>query len=128
MQPIAGDSGRSWREGSGTFSVNLRGHFPTPAPQGGEHRVAVSLHFVYTEAMASEDTTTVRVRRPDSERLQSIAKTRKTTVIDVLHEAIDALERQEFLRGLSDDYRRLREDPPKWQTFIEERQEWDSIG
>lgn len=78
--------------------------------------------------VASEDTTTVRVRRPDSERLQSIAKTRRTTVIEVLHEAIDALERQEFLRGLSDDYRRLRGDPVKWQAFIDERREWDSIS
>lgn len=79
-------------------------------------------------SVAPEDTTTVRVRRPDSERLQSLAKARKTTVIDVLHEAIVALERQEFLRGLSDDYRRLRDDPLKWQAFINERQEWDSIS
>ena len=78
--------------------------------------------------MASEDTTTVRVRRPDSQRLQSLAKSRKTSVIDVLHEAIDALERQEFLRGLDDDYRHLRADPAKWQTLIEEREEWDQIG
>jgi hypothetical protein len=78
--------------------------------------------------MAAEDTTTVRVRRPDSERLQSLAKIRKTTVIEVLHEAIDALERQEFLRGLSDDYRKLREDPVKWHAFIAERQEWDAIS
>lgn len=77
--------------------------------------------------MASEDTTTVRVRRPDSERLQSLAKSRRTTVIDVLHQAIDALERQEFLRGLSDDYRKLRGDPSKWQAFMNERQEWDSL-
>jgi hypothetical protein len=78
--------------------------------------------------MASEDTTTVPVFRPDSERLHSLAKARKKTVIDVRHEATDALERQEFLRGLNDDYRRLREDPRKWRAFIEERQEWDSIG
>ena len=50
--------------------------------------------------MAAE-TTTVRVRRPDSERLQSLAKARQTAVIDVVHAAIDALERQEFLRGLT---------------------------
>jgi len=79
-------------------------------------------------SMASEDTTTVRVRRPDSQRLQSLAKSRKTSVIDVLHEAIDALERQEFLRGLDDDYRHLRTDPAKWQALIEEREEWDQIG
>lgn len=78
--------------------------------------------------MASQDTTTVRVRRPDSERLQSLAKSRKTSVIDVVHEAIDALERQEFLRGLSDDYRKLREDPARWQAFVGELQEWDSIS
>jgi hypothetical protein len=78
--------------------------------------------------MASEDTTTVRVRRPDSERLQSLANTRKTTVIDVVHAAIVALERQEFLGGLNDDYRRLRADPAKWEAFSAEREEWDSIG
>jgi hypothetical protein len=88
---------------------------------------AVYLHFVYTVVVASEDTTTVRVRRPDSERLQTLAKTRKTTVVDVVHEAIAALERQEFLRGLGDDYRLLREDPQKWQAFIAEREEWDAI-
>ena len=77
--------------------------------------------------MASEDTTTVRVRRPDSARLQALAKSRKTTVVDVLHAAIDALERQEFLRGLNEDYRRLRDDPASWHAFVTERQEWDSI-
>lgn len=78
--------------------------------------------------MASGDTTTVRVRRPDSERLHSLAKSRRTTVIDVLHAAIDALERQEFLRGLNDEYRQLRDDPEKWADFIAEREGWDSIS
>ncbi len=78
--------------------------------------------------MSSEGTTTVRVRRPDSERLQSLARRRRTTVIDVLHSAIDALERQEFLRGLNEDYRGLRDDPEKWQQYLAERQEWDSLA
>ncbi|MGH9094310.1 MAG: hypothetical protein ACRDXE_04045 [Acidimicrobiales bacterium] len=78
--------------------------------------------------MSSEDTTTVRVRRPDSRRLQSLAKSRQTTVIDVLHAAIDALERQEFLRGLNQDYRRLRDDPELWQQYLAERQEWDPLA
>ncbi|TAM67182.1 MAG: hypothetical protein EPN51_14400 [Mycobacterium sp.] len=68
------------------------------------------LHFVYTEYTAAE-TTTVRVRRPDSERLQSLARARQTTVVDVVHAAIDALEQQEFLRELNGDYQRLRNDP-----------------
>ncbi len=50
------------------------------------------------------------------------------TVIDVLHSAIDALERQEFLRGLNEDYRGLRDDPEKWQQYLAERQEWDSLA
>lgn len=78
--------------------------------------------------MASADTTTVRVRRPDSERLHSLAKARQTAVIDVLHAAIEALERQEFLRGLGQDYQRLREDPERWEEYLAERREWDALA
>lgn len=78
--------------------------------------------------MTSSDTTTVRVRRPDSERLQSLAKSRQTTVIEIVHTAIEALERQEFLSGLNDDYRRLREDPDLWKEYWADRDEWDSLA
>jgi len=78
--------------------------------------------------MAVSDTTTVRVRRPDFERLQSLAKARQTAVIDVLHAAIDALERQEFLRGLNQDYQRLCDDPERLKEYLAERHEWDSLG
>ena len=85
------------------------------------------LHFVYTGYMAAE-TTTVRVRRLDSERLQSLAKARQTAVVDVVHAAIDALERQEFLRGLNGDYQRLRNDPELWEQYLTERKEWDALA
>lgn len=78
--------------------------------------------------MGSRETTTVRVRRPDSERLHALAKRRETTVVEVVHTAIDALERQEFLHGLSDDYRRLRDDPEQWQAYLVERQAWDRLA
>ncbi|USQ81507.1 hypothetical protein NF556_07615 [Ornithinimicrobium faecis] len=78
--------------------------------------------------MASPDTTTVRVRRPDSQRLNSLAKARQTPVIDVVHAAIDALERQEFLRGMSQDYQLLREEPERWEQYVAERQEWDALA
>lgn len=77
--------------------------------------------------MAAE-TTTVRVRRPDSERLQSLAKARQTTVVDVVHAAIDALERQEFLRGLNGDYQRLHGNPELWEQYLAERYEWDALA
>lgn len=78
--------------------------------------------------MAAADTTTVRVRRPDSERLQSLAKTRRAAVVDVVHAAIDALERQEFLRGLNTEYQRLRNDTERWEQYLAERHEWDALA
>ena len=78
--------------------------------------------------MASGDTTTVRIRCSDAERLQVLAKRRHTAVVDVIHHAIDALERQEFVRGLSDDHRRLQSDPTRWEAFMRERDEWDRLA
>lgn len=77
--------------------------------------------------MAAE-TTTVRVRRSDSEKLQSLAKARHTAVVDVVHEAIAALERQEFLRGLNEDYQRLRDNSELWEQYLVERHEWDTLA
>lgn len=78
--------------------------------------------------MAAVETTTVRIRRPDSERLLSLAKTRNAAVVDVVHAAIDALERQEFLRGLTGDYQRLRRNPDLWDQYLAERREWDLLA
>ena len=86
------------------------------------------MQFVYTGRMATHDTTTVRVRRPDSDRLRALAESRQSTVIDVVHHALDALERQEFLKGLNEDYRRLRDDPVAWEAYTGERQEWDPLS
>ena len=74
------------------------------------------------------DTTTARVRRPDSERLHSLARARQSAVVDVVHAAIDALERQEFLRGLNGDYQRLRNDPARREQYLAERHEWDALA
>lgn len=78
--------------------------------------------------MTRADTTTVRVRRPDSERLHSLAEARNTPVIDVLHAAIDALERQEFMRGLNEDYQALSNDPELWEQYVAERRPWDQLA
>lgn len=91
-------------------------------------RLARGIRLVYVCSMAAKETTTVRVRRLDSERLHSIAKSRQAAVVDVVHSAIEALERQEFLRGLAEDYRQLREDPEKWETYQVEREESDPLG
>jgi hypothetical protein len=76
--------------------------------------------------MASADTTTVRVRRPDSERLSALAKSRQTTVVEVVHTALDALERQDFMRGLNEEYRHL--DAESRGALLAEHLEWDPLA
>ena len=77
--------------------------------------------------MAAADTTTVRVRRSDSDRLQALAREHGSTVVEVVHLAVEALERRDFLQGLDEDYRQLRDDPERWQEYQRERQEWDQL-
>ena len=76
--------------------------------------------------MAPADTTTVRLRRPDSDRLSALAKSKQTTVVEVLHEAINALERQEFLRGLNEHHQRLS--PAEREALLDERLAWDQMA
>jgi hypothetical protein len=38
------------------------------------------------------------------------------------------LERQEFLRGLNQDYQNLRDHPERWEQYLAERQEWDRLA
>ncbi len=75
--------------------------------------------------MTSKETTTVRVRRPDSERLSALAQASQTTVVEVVHTAIDALERQEFMRGLHQDHQAL--DASSRQALLAEQADWDPL-
>ncbi len=76
--------------------------------------------------MTASNTTTVRLRRPDSDRLSALAKSKQTTVVEVLHDAINALERQEFLRGLNEDHQRLS--PAQREALLDERLAWDPMA
>ncbi|MEI8405575.1 MAG: hypothetical protein WCG96_09890 [Actinomycetes bacterium] len=76
--------------------------------------------------MTPADTTTVRLRRPDSDRLSALAKSKQTTIVEVLHDAINALERQEFLRGLNDDHQGLS--PAQREALLDERLAWDQMA
>ena len=96
---------------------------PTPTLRRREKHSR--LHLVYNRQMTSKDTTTVRVRRADSERLSTLAKSRQTTVVEVVHKALDALERQEFMRGLNVDYQSL--DATAREELLAEQAEWDPL-
>lgn len=49
-------------------------------------------------------------------------------MVDVLHSAVDALERQDFLQGLNQDYQQLRADAERWRQHLAEREEWDHLA
>jgi hypothetical protein len=74
--------------------------------------------------MAADATTTVRVRRTDGERLQDLARRQHMTVVEVVRRAVDALEREEFLRALDEDFRRLRLDTDTWGAYLSEQDIW----
>lgn len=76
--------------------------------------------------MTPADTTTVRLRRPDSDRLSALAKSKQTTIVEVLHDAINALERQEFLRGLNEDHQGLS--PAQREALLDERLAGDQMA
>ncbi len=74
------------------------------------------------ENMASA---TVRIRPETHEKLRMLADKAGESMPDTLERAIDALYRQEFLRGLAEDYGRLKSDPKQWAEELKERKLWD---
>lgn len=76
----------------------------------------------------SSETTTIRARKSDSERLRVLADARQSTIIQTIHDAIDALERVEFLDGLEVDRRRLHDDPELHRRLLDEQREWDDLA
>ena len=75
--------------------------------------------------VAAEDTTAVRVRRPGPDRLTALVKSRQTTMVEVVHSALDVLERQDFLRDLHEDHR--SPDPAGRQALLGEEVEQDPL-
>lgn len=67
----------------------------------------------------------VRVSAKTHAKLKDLAAHAGEPMPAVLDKAIEAYRRQQFLRGLADDFRRLRADPKSWQTELRERQAWD---
>lgn len=68
---------------------------------------------------------TVRIRPETHEKLRKLADESGESMPDTLERAVDALYRREFLRGLADDYARLKADPKNWADELKERKLWD---
>lgn len=49
----------------------------------------------------------------------------RSSLPDVLEEAVKTLGRQSFLQGLAADFAALRADPKAWQDELDERAAWE---
>ena len=93
----------------------------------GPRHDATTAPPVYSGTIGASETPAVRLRRADAERLRALAAARGTSVADVVHEAIRALEKQEFSHDLAADYARLRADPELGTQDLAEHKEWDAL-
>ncbi len=69
---------------------------------------------------------TVRVHEEAHRTLKELAREAGESMPIVLSKAIEAYRREQFLKGLADDFQALRDNPEAWNEELQERQEWDS--
>lgn len=70
--------------------------------------------------------TTIKVRREVRDRLARLARERNTSMVDILEQAIDVMERAAFFTRVQADLERLRtEDPQEWESYRAESLAWE---
>lgn len=69
---------------------------------------------------------TTRIRASDHELLQGLAEKTGKQHQEIIHEALDAYNRQKLLEEINAAYGRLRADPKAWEREVAERRAWDN--
>ncbi|MEX1187426.1 MAG: hypothetical protein WEA80_12620 [Gemmatimonadaceae bacterium] len=69
---------------------------------------------------------TTRIRESDHQLLQGLAEKTGKQHQEIIHEALDAYERQRMLDEINAAYARLKANPKEWQHELDERRTWDS--
>jgi hypothetical protein len=69
----------------------------------------------------------VRVSENTHQLLKTLALSEGKPMQEILDRAVEAYRRRVFLDGLSEDYRRLREDKAGWDEHEEEMASWDNV-
>lgn len=70
----------------------------------------------------------VRISQGTYNKLSELVKEMGSSKQEILDQALEKLSRELFLKGVSEDYERLRSNPTSWQDYLEERAEWESIN
>ena len=68
--------------------------------------------------------TTIRVTLTQRDRLRQLAEQRASTMADTLDDALEALRRDQFYRGMAEAEAALRLDQAGWADYIAERDAW----
>ena len=68
----------------------------------------------------------VRIRPESHKILKELAERFDLSIPDVLAKAIDALYRDQLLKGLNDDFAKLKADPKAWAEELAERGAWEA--
>lgn len=68
--------------------------------------------------------TTVRIDTDTHGRLMRISEESGKPLGQVISEAAAELEQRRFISQLRADYRRMRENPEEWESYVTERDQW----
>jgi predicted transcriptional regulator len=69
----------------------------------------------------------VRVDPECRDLLRRISKETGKSAGVILREAMEDYRRKEFLRGVNEDFARLRKDKRAWKEELAERKAWDAV-
>jgi len=71
-------------------------------------------------------TTTIRVSTSVQEKLAELAKAEGKPIGKFIQGLVAEHEKQQFFKGLAEDFRRLRSDPEAWADYQREIALWDT--
>lgn len=69
---------------------------------------------------------TTRIYDSDHQLLRGLAEKTGKQHQEILHEALDAYQRQTLLDEINAAYNRLKSNPQEWSEELEERKAWDN--
>jgi hypothetical protein len=72
-------------------------------------------------------TSTVRVSAHSREMLLRLTKRSGRSMQQVIEDALDEYERQQYFAEMQAGYERLRADPEAWAEYQAELEEWDAV-
>ncbi len=70
----------------------------------------------------------VKIPSQTHAKLQEIARDEHRPMGEIVTELVDRYEREQFWKGVKEDYERLRSDPVAWKEYQDEVAVWDNLA